>query len=460
MREQCSAARHLPFDAFAKRDQIDFNNDKTRLSGKMLVERVLKLFGGRQVDIAIGEVHRRAMEDAIRSKLRPLIGGQDFKGGGAVHRSPINIELSLWHDIVGPMRGGRPTLQPITAILLLLSPVGIQIANAQQRPELPKPVAVPPAPMRSLPPAIIDDTLAIEGENIDARKVQSRMTIAVQINGTGPYRFVVDSGADSSVVGRRVATTLALPLGRPVTVNGMTGSALVGRVLVDELGLGPVRVPDLELPVLEETDLGGDGMLGIDALANERLMLDFEKRLITVEDANRPPPRMDGEIVVTARRRRGQLILTQAKANGLPIDAVIDTGTEITIGNLALRDKIIRRRGVKVEKLLVTGVTGVTVELEMARVNEIRLGSVILRDVSIAFADVPPFEVFGLSKQPSLLLGTDLLETFRRVSLDFKARKVRFQLKKCKTTGIRLRTAPGGSLSRLLNDADNNAACK
>jgi len=167
---------------------------------------------------------------------------------------------------------------------------------------------------------------------------------------------------------------------------------------------------------------------------------------------------MDGEIVVTARRRRGQLILTQAKANGLPIDAVIDTGTEITIGNLALRDKIIRKRGVKVEKLLVTGVTGVTVELEMARVNEIRLGSVILRDVSIAFADVPPFGVFGLSSQPSLLLGTDLLENFRRISLDFKARKVRFQLKKCKSTGIQLRTSR--SLSRLLSDTENSAVCK
>lgn len=351
-------------------------------------------------------------------------------------------------------------MQRILAFFLMPVLAIAPIAQAQTKPVIPKPVAVPPAPMPSLPPAIIDDTLAIGGENIDARKVESRMTIAVEINGTGPYRFVVDSGADSSVVGRRVATALALPLGTPVTLNGMTGSAKVGRVLVDELGLGPVRVPDLELPVLEERDLGGDGMLGIDALANERLMMDFEKRLITVEDASKPPPRMDGEIVVTARRRRGQLILTQAKANGVPIDAVIDTGTEITIGNLALRDKIIRRRGVKVEKLLVTGVTGTTVELDMARVSEIRFGSVILRDVSIAFADVPPFAVFGLSQQPSLLLGTDLLETFRRISLDFKARKVRFQLKRCKITGIKLRTATGGSLSRLLTDSDNNAVCK
>jgi hypothetical protein len=68
------------------------------------------------------------------------------------------------------------------------------------------------------------------------------------------------------------------------------------------------------------------------------------------------------------------------------------------------------------------------------------LGPVTLQFVPIAFADVPPFEMFGLSDQPALLLGTDLLEKFRRVSLDFRARKVRFQLRQCREEGIRILT--------------------
>lgn len=325
-------------------------------------------------------------------------------------------------------------------------------------PKLPKPVQVPPAPMPSLHGAVIDDTLAIGGEDIDARKLRSRMTIAVQVNGTGPYRFIVDSGADSSVIGKRIALALQLPMGTPITLNGMTGTSIVPRVLVDQLGLGPTDVTDLELPVLADGDLGGEGMLGIDALAGQRLMLDFEKRTITVEDNRRPMPRMDGEIVVTARRRRGQLILTQARAHGRKVDAVIDTGSEITIGNSALRKQIIRS-GAKFEKIEVTGVTGVTVELDLARVNEIRLGSVIMRNVPIAFADVPPFAVLGLSEQPAMLLGTDLMESFRRISLDFKARKVRFQLKRCQPTGMKLRTSTG-SVSRLSVDKGTDDACR
>jgi hypothetical protein len=63
----------------------------------------------------------------------------------------------------------------------------------------------------------------------------------------------------------------------------------------------------------------------------------------------------------------------------------------------------------------------------------------------MAFADVPPFDVFGLSKGPALLLGTDLLETFRRVSLDFRARKVRFQLRRCATQSVMISTSTAAS---------------
>ncbi len=343
---------------------------------------------------------------------------------------------------------------PLLALAALTMTGGAALASQPR-----KPVRVVPAPMSPLPPALIDDTLAIEGDDIAARKAYTRMTVEVLVNGQGPYRFVVDSGADSTVVGTRVARALKLPLGTPATLNGMTASARVDRVLIDELSLGSGIVRNLEAPVLREIDLGGDGMLGIDALVGQRLMMDFEKKLIKVEDASLPPPRMDGEIIVTARRRRGQLILTEVKAAGLALEAVVDTGSEITIGNLALRDKLIRNNRKKFETVAVTGVTGVTVDLEMAIIRELKLGSVTLQNVPMAFADVPPFAVFRLDRQPALLLGTDVLDTFRRISLDFKSRKVRFQLRKCGPTGVTLRTATVGIVTRL-STGNNEAVCK
>ena len=284
------------------------------------------------------------------------------------------------------------------------------------------------------------------------------MTVEVRVNGRGPYQFLVDSGADTSVVGLRIARDLQLPAGTPTVLHATTGSAVVGRVLVGELQLGSSRIHSLELPALKEQDLGGAGMIGIDALVEQRLMMDFEKRLIKAEDARTPARMVAGEIVVTARRRRGQLILTEVKAAGLEVDAVIDTGSEITIGNLKLRDRLIRGNRKKFTTIKITGVTGVTVDLQLARVDELRLGTVTLRNVPMAFADVPPFKVFGLSNEPALLLGTDLLENFRKVSLDFRARKVRFQLRRCGSIGILLTTSP--SYVSRLSSGDDGSVCR
>lgn len=339
---------------------------------------------------------------------------------------------------------GKRRVWPVRSCVAGLALVAASVSAA---PRKPKPLD-PAAKMAPLPPAVIDDNLAIGGDDIDARKVRTRMTVAVQVNGTGPYRFVVDSGADTTVVGQRIARNLKLPAGTPVLLNGMTDSSRVDRVLVDQFQLGQSTIRDLQLPVLQERDLGGEGMIGIDALVEQRLMMDFEKRVIKVEDATVPPPRLDGEIVVVARRRRGQLILTQVTANKRPIEAVIDTGSEITIGNMALREQLIRRVPDKFSKIEVTGVTGVKMDLELARVAELKIGTITLRDVPVAFAEVPPFAVFGMSKQPSLLLGTDILEAFRRISLDFHARKVRFQLRRCAAQGIVLSTSFSSSLTR------------
>jgi predicted aspartyl protease len=334
--------------------------------------------------------------------------------------------------------------------------LGLLLLGAQLDAQRQRKLLDPAARMPALQPAVIDDSLTIAGEEIAARKLRSRMTVEVGVNGTGPYRFVVDSGADTSVIGKRLADALTLPAGRPALLNTMTDSSQVERVLVGSLQIGSSAFRDLELPRLAEQDIGATGMIGLDALANQRLMLDFDRRKISVDDASSPAPRMDGEIVVVARLKRGQLILTQVRANKLALDAVIDTGSEISIGNKALRDQVVRRSRSQLQKVEIIGVTGKPAMLELAVIDELRIGSITLSNVPIAFADVPPFEVFGLNQRPALLLGTDLMENFRRISLDFRARKVRFQLRKCTETVLISTTR---TTSRLSADKGNTAAC-
>jgi Aspartyl protease len=325
------------------------------------------------------------------------------------------------------------SVRRFAAALALLTLAGSTASGATAPPVIRKPTPVPAAGsvLAPLPPAQFDPTLSIGGDDVQARKADTRLSVMVQVNGRGPYKFVVDSGADTSVVGLRVAQDLELPLGTPAILNGTTSRNIVDRVKIARLDLGPSVIRDLQVPALREVDLGGDGLIGIDALVRQRLMMDFEQRVIRIEDARTPIKHYPDEIVITARRQRGQLILTHVSAAGLPLDAVIDTGSELTIGNPALRDKLIRGNRDRFTTVEAIDVTGVPAKLQMATISELQLGPVILQNVPIAFADVPPFNVFGLSGGPALLLGTDILELFRRVSLDFHARKARFQLRRC-----------------------------
>jgi predicted aspartyl protease len=280
----------------------------------------------------------------------------------------------------------------------------------------------------------------------------------VRVDGRGPFPFVVDSGADTTAVSTLLASRLGLAKGTPATLHSMTGVGPVDRVLVGVLGLGESVVRNLELPVLREEDLGAPGLIGIDALVEQRLMMDFDRKVITIEDARRPPPRANGEVVVVARRRRGQLILTQVGVNGRRVEAVLDTGSEITIGNGALRAALEKRSRGRIETIEVLGVDGATVTMQLIRLAEIRIGPIVIRDVPIAFADVPPFAAFSLDDHPSLLLGTDLMANFRRVSLDFRARKVRFQLKRC--GGVSVIVSTTATASRLSAAEPGGAVCR
>lgn len=323
--------------------------------------------------------------------------------------------------------GGAPRLtRPVTRLTrrqlvggaaLLLAP---SLCRAQS--------AAPPR----LPPAEIDDTLEIAGESVAARLARTRLSVPVQINGQGPFRFLVDSGADRTVIGLELARALALPPGARVLLHSATADMRVDTVLLSSLRIGASEINAIAAPALPQAYLGAQGLIGIDALADQRLLLDFDRRRVIVQDSRhaRAPALAAGEIVVVARRRNGQLILTQARVGRVPVAAVIDSGAEVTIGNRALRDRLFARRNrPQPQTVEIVDVTGTTIQAESLLVPTMAVGSIELQGVPLAFLDAPPFALFGLADQPAMLLGTDVLSAFSRVALDFRARRVRFLLK-------------------------------
>lgn len=263
--------------------------------------------------------------------------------------------------------------------------------------------------------------------------ISDRMTVPVSINGSVPQPFIVDTGAERSVVSRQLAGTLGLSPGPQITLTTMTGSSRVPTVVVPSLSVGPVRDRRaFNAPALEARHMGAHGLLGIAQLRTHMVSIDFEKREMAVRPSraehgkSHDVPKGAEEIVITAKSRLGQLIVTEATFEGARITVVLDTGSQISMGNMALQRRLNRvtLRG----PITMTSVTGEKLTMNYHIAGRVRIGGVAMRGLPVAFADIPPFERFGLADRPALMLGMDALRAFRRVEIDFPARKVRFLL--------------------------------
>jgi predicted aspartyl protease len=254
-----------------------------------------------------------------------------------------------------------------------------------------------------------------------------RMTVDVMIDGKGPFKFAVDTGSDRTVISAGLAQRLGLGTGRNVTLHGMAGVDRVSTATARTLTVGGRTIRDVEMPVLSRYGIGADGLLGIDALAGQSVEMDFRKNRMTVR-ANRRTLDADSdeEIVVTARRRFGQLVLANASVDGKKVYAIIDSGAQTSVGNFPLRKKLAGAGRYVGQPTELVSVTGRSIPAELALSPKMRIGGITLENVTIAYSEAHPFGKFGLSDRPAMLVGTDILRLFKRVTVDFDRKEVRF----------------------------------
>ena len=291
---------------------------------------------------------------------------------------------------------------------------------------LPALIAGLPVAAQTVPDPADPPTLVRTGPDPDAR-----VTIPIRIGGKGPWHFIIDTGSQRTVIASDLARELALVPGRSVTILSMTGRSEAGTVAVPRLDFAGSAINDIEAPVLEAEHLGAPGLLGLDSLHAKRVTLDFRKGQMAISDS-RPNRRVVTDpdaIVVEARRRKGQLILLDSQVNGMRVAIMLDTGSNISIGNLALRDRLLaKKRAPAMVEATLTSVTGGQLTGQVGRIGSVRMGRVNLTQVPVLFADASPFAELGMQDKPALLLGISALRIFDRVAIDFGRGKVDFLL--------------------------------
>ena len=265
------------------------------------------------------------------------------------------------------------------------------------------------------------DILEIERERYD------RMTVPVTIQGQGPFDFLIDTGAQATVLSLALADELRLHDRDTATLVGMASSRTVETTPIDEFTLGSRSFYIREAALVEGANIGGaDGILGLDSLQDQRVLIDFVNREIAIDDAKALGGNRGYEIIVKARQRLGQLIITNAVLDDVRVAVIVDTGAQGSVGNVALLKKLRRPRSQG--STAMTDVNGQVLQGEIKIARRLAMGRVTLSDFPILFADSPPFRSLGLADEPALILGMSELRAFRRVAVDFESRQILFDV--------------------------------
>ncbi len=262
-----------------------------------------------------------------------------------------------------------------------------------------------------------------------------RIWAPVYINGQGPFRLVLDTGANHSGITAAVAQRLELPpdLSHQVMLRGVTGSAAVPTVHADTFVAGDLHERDQRLPIVIDALGGAEGVLGTDGMQNRRIVIDFRHDYIDItRSANeRAPP---GYRVIPFETLRGNLLVVSARVGNVPTKAIIDTGGQVTIANQALRLALAH----SIANPRKWSIEGVTADVELAdamRTPPLELlgvagpeSSVEFRYRDVSYGDMQIFGHWRLTDEPAMLIGMDALGLLDVLIIDYRRHELQIQV--------------------------------
>jgi predicted aspartyl protease len=247
-----------------------------------------------------------------------------------------------------------------------------------------------------------------------AKDTAGRLLVPTYVNGHGPYRFMLDTGASHCLIAAEVATRLKLPPADSATVSVQrtTGRSTTPAVAIESLEVGAMRLERRSMPVIAEP--GMIGVIGADALVGQRIAVDVKVGRLLITSS--PDESIDDTRV---QQRFGGLLLAAGTVGSVNCKFILDTGAQRSIGNLALA----RRSNVAIDTtdpvIVQTPDAAVSATVALPTLP-IEIGSEAVVNLSIACARLPVFASWELAEEPAVLLGMDYFSQLSSFAIDYR----------------------------------------
>jgi predicted aspartyl protease len=250
-----------------------------------------------------------------------------------------------------------------------------------------------------------------------------RVWAPVYINGKGPFRLVLDTGANRTAVIPALADRLGMPMeATPVKLLGATGSSMVPIIRVSSIEVGDLWLGDRKVAIVPDVFGGAEGVLGADGLSDKRVHIDFRNDQISILRSTGRPPQSLGTTRVPVNIEHGHLLMFDMKISGIRTRAMLDTGAQTTIGNRSLRTALSRKR-----EGIANEIIGVTLDVQKGETfyaPAVDIGGLTVRGMRVTFGDIYIFDAWKMTEEPAILIGMDIIGLLDTLIIDYKRKEL------------------------------------
>ena len=254
--------------------------------------------------------------------------------------------------------------------------------------------------------------------------------IPTHVNGRGPYEFILNTGAGTSLLTPRLADELGITVSGARQGRGAAGRVPVAMARVESLAVGEARGGGMPVGITADLDRIGaavghriEGDIGYDFLKAFRLTIDYRRRVVRLAPGGTytgfevvgPVGSAHAEVPFRLAAPAKPLVLVPAFVNGQgPHTFVLDTGASATVLSPELAAAL------RIETAAAEPMTGGggMLQATLGRASSLTVGGAALEDVAVMVADFLADLGRVLETPLDGILGYNFLRHFR-VTLDY-----------------------------------------
>ncbi len=253
---------------------------------------------------------------------------------------------------------------------------------------------------------------------------QSLILLPVHVNDRGPFDFILDTGAGTSLLTPELAKQLDVKI-----VGSKEGQSAGGKVAVSlakagSLAVGDARIDDVDLGIVDLAHVGKtigakiDGDLGYNFLKYFRVTINYRDCEIRFDDPKRVENFGRGAKAAVPIRLASPakpLLLIDVHLNGRgPFQFAIDTGTSTT----AITPQLANDLGILSSPIGPGTTAGAQVDVHAGNIESFQLGGAKIDNMTVVVADF--FEMLSAAIGAKLdgIVGYNFLRNYK-VAIDY-----------------------------------------